>query len=436
MQEGKPLMALLYALQPIVVIEEGQTFSNDLLIKNTGDTLIVIDSIKPAASYPGILFTPEFSGSLRPNEQQTLRIKMIADDALMRSAIRQYEYHVHYSENGIAKISQANFSIVRPTANYIVMGTSSGEAYFNPSVSENRISLFVENPGYDSRHIVLKYQLLPGEYLNTAIQQESVLLAPKERKLIQIPLVTRTKNAYYPDYSLSVSAYEQGSTKVISSTVIPVRTLAEKRNMSYNPAGNMYKNYLELQFNRSNQSNEFIQLRSNFERKMGAGKVMEFNTTADYFTNYSFLNLYDTWLSFQTPKTFSRVGNINAQGYDMNIAGRGALFQYKPTTKTQLEVLGTHNSFLLYSSSTNLANPGYSIGTKLDHRISNTKTMSASYVFNQNNFTGVQSHLATLSMPLVNDSVHSLMLEGGGSTSEGIHQRKNIPEVQWVYLIA
>lgn len=410
-----------------LTIEAGISFSNDLLIKNTALHTIKIDSIQPAEPWPGILFTPEFSAPLHANEQQILKVKMIADKALMRSAIRKIEYHIYYTENGITKISKASFHIARPISNYLVMGTSSGEAFYNPAVNENFVNLFVENPGYETRNIVLKYQLLPEEFLATAIQQEMVSLTPKERKLIQVRLLTRKKNAYYPDYSLSVTAYEPGSTQAISGTVIPVRTLAEKRNMSYSGAGNIYKNYLELQFNRSNQANEFVQFRSNMEQKPGPGKVIELNTTADYFVNYRFLNLYDTWLSFQTPKTFSRVGNINAQGYDMNIAGRGALFQYKISPKTQIEILGTNNSFLLYSSATHLADPGYSIGTRLDHRINNSKTMSTSYVFNQNNFTGVQSHLATANIPIINDSVHSLVLEGGASNSEGIHQHKKYP---------
>ena len=53
--------------------------------------------------------------------------------------------------------------------------------------------------------------------------------------------------------------------------------------------------------------------------------------------------------------------------------------------------------------------------------------MSTSYVFNQNNFTGVQSHLATANIPVINDSIHSLVLEGGASTSEGIRQHSKYP---------
>ena len=410
-----------------ITIEAGLSFSNDLVIKNTGIPTIKIDSIQPAESLPGILFTPEFSGPLHANEQQILKVKMIADNALMRSAIRQIVYHIYYTENAITKISKASFRIVRPSSNYLVIGTSSGEAYFNPLVSDNFVNLFVENPGYETKNITLKFQLLPDEFLTIATQQELVSLAPKERKLIQVRLLTRKKNAYYPDYSLSVTAYEPGGTQAISGTVIPVRTLAEKRNMNYSGGGYMYKNYLELQFNRSNQTNEFVQFRSNMERKPGPGKMIEFNTAADYFVNYRFLNLYDTWLSFQTPKTFTRVGNINAQGYDMNIAGRGALFQYKITPKTQVEILGTHNSFLLYSSAAHLSDPGYSIGTRFNHRMNGTRIMNASYLFNQNNFTGVQSHLATLHLPVLNDSIHSLAIEGGASTSEGIHQRRKYP---------
>ncbi|WP_114789314.1 carboxypeptidase-like regulatory domain-containing protein [Niabella yanshanensis] len=410
-----------------IAIEAGLSFSNDLVIKNTGTQTIQIDSIRPAELLPGILFTPEYAEPLPFNQQQLLKIKMIADNALMRSTVRKIEYYIYYTENATTKISKASFYIVRPASNYLVIGTSSGEAYFNPSISENFINLFVENPGYETKNITLKFQLLPDEFLTTATQQELVSLAPKERKLIQVRLLTRKKNAFYPDYSLSVTAHETGSTQAISGTVIPVRTLAEKRNMNYSGGSNMYKNYLELQFNRSNQTNEFIQFRSNTERKAGSGKMIALNATADYFINYRFLNLYDTWLSFQTPKTFSRVGNINAQGYDMNIAGRGALFQYKITPKTQVEILATNNSFLLYSSGAHLSDPGYSIGTRFNHSVNATTMMNASYVFNQNNFAGVQSHLATVNIPLVNDSIHSLLLEGGASTTEGIHQRKKFP---------
>lgn len=410
-----------------VSIQSGNTFSNNLRIRNTGDLPVTIDSIQPAGLLPGILFTPEFAGILASGEQQILKVKMIADQALMRSNLQQVDYLIYYTDKGLQKVGRAGFKILRPDSKYLIMGTSSGEAYFNPSVTDNRVSLFVENPGYSTRNIVLKYQLMPETYLSTAVQQELVLLAPKERKVIEIPLITRAKHAYYPDYSLSVTAYEPAGTAPVSSVIIPVRTLAEKRSMNYHTGINLYKNYLELQFNRSNPTNEFVQFRSNIEQKLGSNQVIEFNTTADYFVNYRFLNLYDTWLSFQTPETFSRIGNINAQGYDMNISGRGGLFRYKITPKTQVEVLGTNNSFLLYSSSAQLADPGYSIGTRLDHRINETKSMSASYVFNQNNFTGVQAQLATVNLPLLNDSTHSLTLEGGGSSSQGIHQLRKYP---------
>jgi len=425
---GQPPYSIAVAfVADSVTIEAGQTFSNDLLLINNGNSAIMIDSVKPAESYPGILFTPEFAGSLSPGGRQLLKIKMIADQALMQSGARQIEYNIYYTDHAIKKVGKAAFRLVRPRADYLVIGTSSGEAYFNPAMNDNTISLFIENPGYETRNTVLKYHLLPDEYLTTATQQEPLSLAPRERKLILIRLIGRAKNVYYPDYSLSVTAYEPGSTQIISSTVIPVRILSEKRNMAYLPGSNTYKNYIELQFNRSNQGNEFTQLRSNFERKLGSGKIMEFNTTADYFINYRFLNLYDTWLRFETPKTAARLGNINAQGYDMNISGRGALFQYKITPRTLVELLGTHNNFLLYSSSTHLADPGYSIGTRMDHRISDTKSINTSYIFNRNNFTGVQSHLVTATAPLVFDSIHSLSIEAGGSTSEGIHQGKKRP---------
>ncbi|MCH5688430.1 hypothetical protein LWM68_31710 [Niabella sp. W65] len=178
---GQPPYSIAVAfVADSVTIEAGQTFSNDLLLINNGNSAIMIDSVKPAESYPGILFTPEFAGSLSPGGRQLLKIKMIADQALMQSGTRQIEYNIYYTDHAIKKVGKAAFRLVRPRADYLVIGTSSGEAYFNPAMNDNTISLFIENPGYETRNTVLKYRLLPDEYLTTTTQQEPLSLAPRK----------------------------------------------------------------------------------------------------------------------------------------------------------------------------------------------------------------------------------------------------------------
>lgn len=406
-----------------VKLEAGRTFHNSIVLLNRGASDVMIDSVVPARKYPGILFSPAFSGVISKNENQTLKVRMIAGSELLLSGISQVEYVIFYKENNIARQARISFQLVMESHAYVAISGAGGETFFNPSASENFIRLLVENPGYSPMNITLKYELMPGDLISIIEKPATVYLGPRQKQLITLRLKKHRSAVFYPDINLYITATESGKTEVLSTTTIPIQVITNNRQVGYAGGENLYKNFAELSFSRSGMANEYTQLKANVERKIGAGTTLGFNTTTDYFTRQNYLHMYDTRLELKSQKLNLAIGNIYGNEYDVNLSGRGLKAGYRQGS-SEVEAIAMENNFLLFTNIDQIY-PGKSFAVKYAHNFENQQRGYINFIWNDNNaFTRSSALISNFNMPVYSDSAHALVIEGGVS-----EERSNDPLV-------
>ncbi len=398
----------------------GEYFSNNIIIENTSLNPIPIGSIAPAQRYAGTVFVPQYRNSVAPGQKQSLRIRMIADHALLAAEPAMITYIVYYKINDKNYQLPVSFYLSYPTLNHISILIPSAEAYFNPDWNENIVDIVVQNQGYTPRSLKLQYELRPNEYVTIREPPPIIALAAGERKSISIKLQAKGCTSYYPDYGLQVQATDMHTHTVVCDAVITIRSLTYKKDMWHDAAINANKNFAEISYSRSNTSNTFYQLKTHIATKKGYQKNLEFSTAAEFYANQNLYNIYDARLVFTTSKNEYAIGNVYGSGYDVNLFGRSARFSKTIGTNNAIEIIGTQNHYVLYSNMPYDAKPGYTIGAKYLHTSAKNRKLSAAYSHTNSTVAGTKSHIATTQILLYSDSSQSLMVEGGLSTEQAL----------------
>lgn len=271
----------------------------------------------------------------------------------------------------------------------------------------------MENQAYEPRVVRLKLKLVPEDFVTVFPEEQIIALDSKEKQLVTVQLKKRQSATYYPDYNLSVQIYDDASNESISSVILPIRSLSAYRMVNYN--GNLlpYKNFVEASYNNTDNTNEYYKLRSNFEQKISNSTRIGFNTTADYYTDSKNVNLYDTRLELLHSKFYAGLGNIYGQDYDFNVSGRGLKLGAKINAKNQLEVLGVDNNYMLYSDFSKGGSNGKTAGLQYSFISNKKQKTQVNYIYNQNNFTKVNTHLLNAKSSVYSDSLQVLSMDFG-----------------------
>lgn len=401
----------------IVRLQAGKAFSNTIFLKNNSISPIKIDSVRAVGKYPGLLFSPEYEGVLAPNASQGLKIRMIAGNELLASPLSIVEYWVYSSANNIPAKQKISFSLEREKMDYVSI-IQTGEMYYNPSSPENILHFFVENQAYVSRMLRLKIRLSPDDFVTAFPEEQVVSLNPKEKQLVTVQLRKRQNITYYPDYNLSIQVVDDASNSIVSNVVLPVRSLSSYRMVNYGGNVGLNKNFVEASYNNTDNLNQYYKLRTNFEQKLGANSQIGLNATVDYYNQQNLSNVYDTRLDFRFSNYYAGIGNVYGQDYDFNVSGRGLKLGAKIGNGNEVEVLGLDNNYMLYSDYSTGFSAGKTAGMKFSHLFKNKRLAQFNYLYNQNNFSKVNTHLFNFKMPVYADSLQVLSVEGGLSKED------------------
>ncbi len=411
-QDQKPAGLETFFREDSILLKAGKAFSNVIVLKNTSSSPVKIDSVKAVEAYPGLLFSPSFNERIAANDSQELNVRMIAGKDLLISKVSRVEYLVYSTENGEKKIQKIGFTLLREKMDFVSI-MPLGELYYNPASPENLLRIFVENQAYAPRVLKLKIKLTPDDFLAAFPEEQILRLDSKEKQLITVQLKKRQNITYYPDYNLSVSVFDETSNTMVSSVILPIRSLSTYRMVNYDNNPVQYKNYVEASYNNSDNLNTYYKFRTNYEKKIGEDGNIGFNSTVDYYSNTKQTNVYDTRLDLEYSKYSASLGNIYGQNYDFNISGRGLKLGAKVGEKNTVEVLGLENNYMLYSDFSNGVSAGKTAGVQATHLFKSGNSVQLNYVYNQNNFSKVTTNLVNLKTPVYTDSLQVLSFETG-----------------------
>lgn len=414
-QNNKNVIA--FFSQDSVLVEPGKTFSSILRIENHLNDSIKIDNIKPVKKYPNTLYTPEFKGFLKAGEALNFQTKMIAGTELLISGEKFIEYIIDYTKKDLTKDTlHAKYHIIKENQDYIAIINTGTDNFYNPQAEKNNISFLIENPGYDIKNLKIHLNITPSQNLHLQNKFINVIMQPRERKVINIPLETKGKSNYFTDYSLAVSVYDIGKDKLIANSNIPIHTLTSNRQILDNNLFNSNKNFIEVAYNRLNKYNDIYRLKGNIQQQILPNVSMEFNTVTDFLSQYQNVNIYDTRLVLRSKKIFTELGNIYGSDYDFNMNGKGVKIGYNINEKNSIEILGISNDYMLYNSFNKTVDLGKSFGGKYLRYTKTGRPAQVNYLYSTNPLLNTQTNLSSFSTSFKIDSISTLKIEGGASS--------------------
>lgn len=408
--------------QDSILLDPGQTFSNTLQIRNGKTAAINIEYIRPAKQYPNMLFVPGFKGNVDPGETIYLQTKMIAGAELLMSGEGYIEFVVAFTTNGTRDSLHTRYYLNKETKDYIAIINSGIDNFYNPAIKENNVSFFVENPDYAPKSLRFNFNLSPAQNLILAQQSLNIILQPRERKLVKIGLRAKGSPTFFTDYSLSVLAYELGKEKPIANTNIAIRTITSNRQILQPSNFNTNHNFVEFAYNRMNKHYDIYRLTSNVQQQLGKDLSMEFNTVSDYFSQYKYVNIYDTRLVLGSKKMLAELGNIYGSDYDFNINGRGLKLAYNIKDNANVELLGIDNNYMLYTNLAQQIDFGMTVGAKYTQKIQNRLPTQVNYLYNTNPLLNTKTHLGNFSTTLDLNATSRIKVEGGMSNETSLNQ--------------
>lgn len=401
-----------------VPVEQGQTFTNTLIVKNVGKTAIRIEEISPLENYPGLILSPKGNFSLAANETRRLPVKFLASLELLKRKDSISGFTLKFTGGQKSASQTARFNIRKQEEKRVAIYAGSPSRYIDPNLAKSQITVFLENQAYSRRNLRVKIKSIPAG-LEISPGELSVQLDAKERKMIQVDISFARKRALYPDYRLEIKAEDLALNEEVGNTTIQLIALSSNRQIAGNGGLVTSHNSLELAYNQMNGNMNILQFKGNADF-YAAGINGRFNSSLDHYINENAISLYDTWIEFEKDRSLLRLGNLYGEDYDYSVSGRGAKAQLQIDERRVVEVLALDNHYNLYTDHFPETGGSKMIAAKLNMRSAALKETKISYLFDHNSLLATNTNVIHFSSPLVFDHNHQLRFEGGLSSENGL----------------
>ncbi len=401
-----------------IVVDQGQTFLNFLVLKNDGDSEISVDNLRPAEQYPGLLLSPKKNLVLAAGESKRFPIKFLANTEFMKMKWQKIGFRVSFSSEGIKKELTTAFSIYRNEEKQIALYPFSRENYLTPEQAETTVSLFVENRGYSTRSIQLIFQAVP-DGLEIRPRELTLPLESQEKRLVEFTVLPRHQKQSYPNFNIHVKAIDLMDDENVGNTYLRLVVLSHNRQVIQGPGAEVGKNFAEVAYNEQSNGFNFLQLKGNTQFAVSENIQGRLNLATDYYFTEDKYNLYDTWLEVERKNTLLRLGNLYTNDYDYSVSGRGGLFNTALGGNRTLEVFALDNNYNLYGTYFPETEGSKIAGTKFSFGSAGALRGKISYVFDHNPRLETDSQVAHATTTFTVGSGHNFRAEGGLSHEKG-----------------
>lgn len=415
-----------YFEKDTISTEHGETFTNLIVVKNKSQNKITINKLSPEEAYAGLLIFPDNISILEPNERKYFPIKFIANTDFMKIQSPTLNFNILYTIDGKEIKQNTSFWVKKNDEKQIALHLLSRESYLNPSQKETKVGLFVENQSYGSRTIKLTFNAQLDD-IEISPNQQTIVLVAQEKKWIEVNVVLKRKNDFFPDYNIQIEAFDLATNYKVGSSYVKIIALSNNRQIIQNNTPQIGRNYVELAYNGNNSLNNYAQLRGNIDFSLGKNSVGRLNMNADYFLSGEHYKLYDTWFEMESKKSIVRLGNVYANDYDYSISGRGIKATTSLGGNRTIEVLALENNYNLYGSFYSAGESSRIAGAKYQFGSRKNVHGKVSYLFDNNPRLKTNSQLANWASTFRLDSLQTLQVEGGVSFEKGqVNKDENI----------
>ena len=402
-----------------VSVEMGSTFTNILMLENTGSENISFQGMEPKEKYPGLIFYPRTEIILSPGEKRRLPVKFIANLDFLRMVSDSIQFTVFWNTSKVTTNQNISFIVSCADDKHVVISPLSRENFLQPGVPESIIPILVENRSYTPRNIRLEFQSIP-DGLEISPKQQTIILGGLERQMIEIKVSIRRYQTQFPEYQIEVAALDLEDDEKVGNTKIYVTELSHNRQVSRYPNFGRTGNFLEMNYSQHSTGLNYLQFRGNTEFAIVENLITRFNLQADTYLQEGLYNLYDTWLELEHETTNLRLGNIYGSDYDYSISGRGGKLSTKFNSNQELEMLALENNYNLYGTYFPQNKGAKMVGAKYKFEKPNSFKGKVSYIFDHDPRLSINSHVANFLSSISIRQQHNFGIEAGISHEKGL----------------
>ena len=401
-------------------VTQGQTFTHFLFLKNNTDRPINIGALTANERYPGLLLLSKPKPTLEPGAAQKLFVKFIATTEFMMFEQDAFRFNLVYSLNEEPADSlQATFyRKIKEDENIIVYPVTQ-ENYIDPVVPESTLSFFVENPGYARRSVLLE---LESNFAGLQIRPTKITvnLEGNEKQLQTIKLNVRQQNAYFPNYDLQIKVIDRVKNETVTVSTIKITVLSSSTQVMRNGNVATDKNYMEFNYNQSNNGFNYSKFRANTAFKISNTINNSFNTEIDYYNNENTYSIYNTFLEFERKGTSLRFGTIYGSDYDFSISGRGVKVVRNLGPNSRLEAMVVDNSYTIFSNYIPEFENSKTLATKYTFGVPDGFNGKVSYLYNYDPLQSISSQVGHFNSSFKIAEKHVFRTELGLSEERGL----------------
>lgn len=398
-----------------IVSNQGNTFTNLLIVKNNTAQELSIKDIVPKETYPGLLIAPRNPSSIPAGGEQNLFVKFIASTDFMKMESDAISFVLIYNdENGKEQTKSTKFFRKRNQSEEVLIYPLTRENFIDPAVSESSLSIFVENTGYASRSIQIEFE---PNYAGIKINphQLTVNLEGKEKKMLELKVFIHQQNRSFPSYNIQVKGVDLISNKPVSVSNIKINVLSSITHVMQNTSFTANKNYVEMSYNQTKNSFDYMQLKTNSKVMLSKDTYATFNSIFDYYLNQDAINLYDTYLEVERKGSLVRLGNIYANEYDFSVSGRGVKAIGYLGNHNKLEIVAVDNNYNLYSNYMTQLKGAKTLATKYSFGEFGRFNGKISYLYDDDPLQSINTNITHYSSSFSLDEKHNFRVDAGVS---------------------
>lgn len=392
-------------------ISGGKTFGNKLIIQNNTDQVILLQQ-DPNTSLPKGLITIPDTLSLAPREKKMYPLKYIADKHTIRQNLQPFKIALQTTDVHIKVQASASFYVQLEDVNGLSLDTENPIYYLNPATNQTQLMLRCSNAGLVPISFKLVLTEVP-EGLEFIGEQMVHTLQPGAKQLLPFTARNRLSSRQVPDFIVTIRANDERG-KQLAITRIRIQSASSISNfLGTAPFGRTPNNTAAFRFLNLNQQQSIYQIQGNGNLDFNSNRHLDYQVNLDYYQQFKGINLYDTYLSYQTKHWELKAGNIY-ENLDYALGGGGARATYRFDGNKGISIYGLQNNFMLVSQLINNIPTENIVAANYTFSKDDTEGR-ITYLHSNQSYTGLTRHQASSRIPIKMGANQTLAIEGGYS---------------------
>lgn len=389
----------------------GKTFSNKLVIHNKTSSDIVLSQASNAILSKGLIQLPD-TLILTAGEKRIFPLKYIADKHTIRQNLQDFTVSLQSNNTTLKVQPSASFFVQLGDVNGLLLDTEQPVYYLNQATNQTQLMLSCSNNGL----VPISFRLILSEVpegLEFTGEQMQLNLQPGSKQLLPFTARNRLSSRQIADFTVAIQAMD-ASGKQLAIKRIRIQSASSISSFFGSaPFGQTPNNTAAFRFLSLNQNNSIYQMQANGDLDFNNNHHLNYQLNLDYYQQLQGINMYDTYLSYQTDRWGLKAGNIY-ENLDYALGGRGTKATYHFNRTQGLSVYALQNNYML-ASQIITGIPGENILAANYIFTKNEMEGRLTYLHSHQSYTGLNRHQMSSRIPIKVGTNQTLAIEAGYS---------------------